>query len=552
MSSEDAHQSTYRSILENLKNSFPQPVSDRVHDAYFVFSILRALDQLDGMKSEVPMFGKPTQLNYSEAHKDRIAESPQDLEGVSNHLVSLFEGIPIWSHPKVQINVVPPPSIASIIGALLPTIYNVNMVSDDSSYQIGVAEARVIAMVSDLVGYDTKKSSGIFTFGGTGTNMYGIRIGIEKALPGAMENGIREDLLVFSSGQSHYSRLSITGWLGLGERCLVEIPTHRDNNIQVEELEKQARKALVENKKIAAFLVTLGTTDAFGLDDLEAVVKLRDQLVQEFKLEYTPHIHADAVIGWAWSVFNDYDFDRNSLGFRKRTVRALNGAIQKISKLHLADSFGIDFHKTGFAPYISSAFVCKNKSDLALLARDREKMPYLFQTGVEHPGIYSLETSRSGCGVLAALGNMLLLGKNGLRALLGHLVEMAEVLRENLEGNSHTTVLNGGNFGTVTLFRVYPDDVDTWTVKDREFSDPDYQEQLLKNNEYNQKIFNLLHEEAMRGEGILLSTTDCYRKSDFGTPILALKSYVLSPFVTEGHMEQIVQKVLEARQKIKD
>lgn len=542
----------YRSILKDLRQSFPQPVSDRVHDAYFVFSILRALDQLDGMKSRVPMLGKPRPLDYENAHRDRLAEGTQDLETVARELVEQFEGMPIWGHPRVQINVVPPPSIPSIIGALLPTIYNANLVSDDTSYQIGVAEARVIAMVSDLVGYDSTRSGGLFTFGGTGTNLYGVRLGIEKALPGAMEQGIREDVLIFASGQSHYCRLSLAGWMGLGERCVVEIPTHRDNQIQMKVLEQRAREALTEGKKIAAFLATMGTTDAFGLDDLEGIVRLRDRLVEEFSLDYRPHVHADAVIGWAWSVFNDYDFDANPLGFRKRTLRALNGAVQRISKLHLADSFGIDFHKTGFAPYISSAFVCRDRSELALLARDRQKMPYLFQTGVEHPGIYSLETSRSGCGVLAALGNLLLLGKDGLRALLGHLVEMSEVLRENLEGSSHTTVLNGGNFGTVTLFRVYPDGVDTWSVKEREFSDADYQDQLREHNEYNRKIFEHLHAEAMRGEGVLLSTTDCYRKSDHGVPILALKSYVLSPFVDEDHMEQIVAKVLEAREAIRD
>ncbi len=40
----------YRELLESLRQAFPQPVSDPVHDAYFVFSILRALDQVDALK----------------------------------------------------------------------------------------------------------------------------------------------------------------------------------------------------------------------------------------------------------------------------------------------------------------------------------------------------------------------------------------------------------------------------------------------------------------------------------------------------------------------
>ena len=75
-------------------------------------------------------------------------------------------------------------------------------------------------------------------------------------------------------------------------------------------------------------------------------------------------MHADAVIGWAWSVFNDYDFKENSLGFRPRAVRALAAAGRLISRLHRADSVGIDFHKTGFAPYVSSLFLARERDDL--------------------------------------------------------------------------------------------------------------------------------------------------------------------------------------------
>ena len=39
----------YHEILEKLRGQFPQPVSNPVHDAYFVFSILRALDQVDAL-----------------------------------------------------------------------------------------------------------------------------------------------------------------------------------------------------------------------------------------------------------------------------------------------------------------------------------------------------------------------------------------------------------------------------------------------------------------------------------------------------------------------
>ena len=79
----------------------------------------------------------------------------------------------------------------------------------------------------------------------------------------------------------------------------------------------------------------------------------------------------------------------------------------------------LDFHKTGFAPYVSSHFLARDEADLQQLVRGRADMPYLFQSGEHHPGLFSLETGRSGSGVLAALGSLRLLGKTRLRSLLG-------------------------------------------------------------------------------------------------------------------------------------
>ena len=89
-------------------------------------------------------------------------------------------------------------------------------------------------------------------------------------------------------------------------------------------------------------------------------------------------------------------------------------------------------------------------------------MPYLYHFGDYRPGMYTLETSRAGTGVLAALANLRLFGEEGLRVILGHIVEMTQRLREYLGGQAGTTVVNQYNFGTVTLFRAYPEGVDTF------------------------------------------------------------------------------------------
>jgi L-2,4-diaminobutyrate decarboxylase len=550
MTEEPRHES-YREILVGLRQAFPQPISDRVHDAYFVFSILRALDQVDAMKSASPLLGSPESLDYSAARERRIAEGPQALEKVTEQIVTYFSGMFIWGHPRAQINVVPAPTIPSIIGGLLPFLYNPNLVSDESSRRVAIAEVEAASMTAALLGYDPKHSGGVFTFGGTGTLLYGAKVGLEKACPGTVHSGVREPVVVFCSERAHYACRTVANWLGLGDEHVIQIPASDDNELQTCLLESQARSALKSGNKIAAIIATLGTTDAFGLDDLEAIVEIRDRLVDEFSLDYTPHVHADAVIGWAWSVFNDYDFNANPLEFPHRTLRALAGTKRRIVSLPRADSVGIDFHKTGFTPYVSSLFLLRDAADFSRITRDDEAMPYLFQSGHYHPGKFTLETTRSGSAPLAAIANLLLFGKDGLRALLGHLVTMAEILRDHLNGHPATTVLNRSSFGPVTLFRVYPDGVDTFSLPQREQSDAAYRETLRKHNEYNREIFALVQADALEGKGIVISMTDCYRLSDYGEPIVALKSYIMTPFSDEQHVNAVLESLWKARAAVK-
>lgn len=540
----------YQEIVAQLRTAFPAPVSDRLHDAYFVFSFLRALDQVDALKSAAPMLGSPVTLDYQAARLKRVLDEPSTPEAVTADLVHYLSGMFIWGHPRAQINVVPSPTIPSIIGGLLPSIYNPNLVSEESSRQVSLAEVEAIAMTAALVGYDTAVADGVFTFGGTGTILYGIKIGLEKAVPDVRRRGLHAPAVVICSDRAHYACRTVANWLGIGEQNVLTVPTTDDNQIRVDEMTRTLHTAIASGKRVAGIVATMGTTDAFGLDDLAGMVRARDEAVREHSLDYIPHVHADAVIGWAWSVFNDYDFERNPLAFRHRTVRALAGTSRRIRHLGLADSIGIDYHKTGFTPYVSSAVLLKNGNDFNYLRRRDEETPYIFQSGERHPGKYTLETTRAGNGPLAAIANLRLFGRRGLQSLLGHLVSMAEELREQLDGHSSTTVMNGDNFGPVTLFRVYPDGVDTFSMPKQERTDPSCREVLLRHNEYNRRIFELIQADALQGHGVVISLTDCYRMTDYGEPINALKSYILSPFSDDQHVTAVLESVWKARREL--
>ncbi|MBM4285123.1 MAG: aspartate aminotransferase family protein [Deltaproteobacteria bacterium] len=555
MPRENQERHHYSEVLEQLKTCFPYPVSNPVMDGYFIHAMSRFLDKVDDLKSAVPILGLGDQRPYLNSQASAFPEELSTVQELTGVLVDYCRGMPVWGHPNSQVNVVPTTSIPSIMAFMAGAIYNPNIIWDEYSARFAEAEIEAVAMVSDLVGYDPQQSGGVFTFSGTGTIFYGVKLALERLFGGRlMQQGLREEVKIVASASAHYAKLNAAGWLGVGMRNLVAIPATRDSEMSLPDLEDYLRQAFGAGEKVALIIATMGTTDAFGLDDLAGIVQLRDQLSQEYRLAAPPYIHADAVIGWIWAVFRDYDFDHNPLGFRGRTLRALRDSVLRLSSLGQADSLGVDFHKTGYAPYISSAFLVRDRRHLTLLCREPDKMPYLYQFGHYRPGIYTLECSRPGTGALAALASMRLFGKKGYRVLIGHIVEMAQTLRERLEAHPFIDVLNDFNYGPVTLFRVYPQGVEARQAFARELSDPAYREALERHNHYNRRIFELVRERAMRGEGVLLSWTNAYRHADYdgepGPPIAALKSFILSPWTDVAAVDLAARQVVEAREQL--
>ena len=215
-----------------------------------------------------------------------------------------------------------------------------------------------------------------------------------------------------------------------GRRTSIRVPTHsRTIRSTSRRSKRPPASSFARARRIAAIVATMGTTDAFGIDDLASLHAVRDPLVEEFKLPYLPHMHADAVIGWAWSVFQRLRL-RGQSARLSRPDRAGAGCRRQP---HPASASGrFDRHRLpqdGLrAVHLVAVPACATGPSLAIVARRRDSMPYLYHSGEYHPGMFTLETSRAATGVMAALANLLLLGKEGFRTLIGHAVEMAEVL----------------------------------------------------------------------------------------------------------------------------
>ncbi len=118
-----------RDILKQVRRAFPQPVSDPVHDSYFVHCILRALDQVDALKTQLPILGSVGPGDLGAARKAKLPAQMASVEEATSDLVSYLRGMTIFGNPRTQQNVVPPPTIPSLIGVLLSSLHNLVVVA---------------------------------------------------------------------------------------------------------------------------------------------------------------------------------------------------------------------------------------------------------------------------------------------------------------------------------------------------------------------------------------------------------------------------------------
>ena len=134
---------SYRNLLDKIRLTFPQPVSDAIHNSYFVHSIMRALNQVDTLKTDLPMLGEIVDGDFEKAKEATVPDNMATIEKVTEDLVCYLQGMTIFGHPRTQQNVVPPPTIPSLIGVLLASLYNPNLSWDDSSRLVALAEAEI-------------------------------------------------------------------------------------------------------------------------------------------------------------------------------------------------------------------------------------------------------------------------------------------------------------------------------------------------------------------------------------------------------------------------
>lgn len=493
-------------------------------------------------------------VNYSELIKDEnIPNVGKNIEEIYKKLAFYSQGMLKWNHPGAMININPPVTLASVAAASYISMYNGNGAQDMSCGYMLSTELSVIKMISSLVGIDHKNSGGIFTFGGKSTNLHALKHGIQRVQPDAIEKGVEKNIICLTSTQGHPCHREVAGWLGIGEENCKKILTDSFGRMDLKDLEEKLDEEYRRGNKVALITANGGTTIQMTIDPILEIVKIRDRFVEKYNLDYKPRVHVDSVIGWVYLFFKDYDFSENIYELSNTALKKIAKQVEFISELNYADSFGIDFHKTGFCSYISSLYMTKDVKELYDQGKTKP-IPYdELEYGNYSPFQYSLELSRSLNGPVEAYVNLNLLGTRGYQELIANLYNTGEKIKELLSKNKRFEVINNedsNGFTTLFVVKIKSDDPSFFDFGEMEIED------MKKIAEFNHKFYLYLLEQQKIGKcWFSIDYSSGYHKLTNGMKIGVLKIYQMSPFFRLQEAEKFVkdlEKMLITFDSIKD
>lgn len=478
---------------------------------------------------------------YTEDYYNRViqkADVPKTgvpMEEVIQELLKLVEGHRYVNRNYVA-NAAPLPNIASIIGNLVMVLVNGNNLWDVEGPAAATAEVEITSMLSKLIGYDESISAGYTTWGGQGAVFNSLRLAIARYAPSSNKTGVPKNLYCFCSELSHYSLYKSVEATGIGVENMIRVKVNADHSMNLEDLKEKIELVIAKGGVPLYILASMGTTDTFGVDDIEGIKLLADELERTYGI-YPIYIHADSAMGGMYTFFNQYDFESNPLQFDDNVNKVLKSYQQKFKHMKLADSMVFDFHKLGQTPYITSLFLIKNRENLKYVDLDAEETPYVGNRGYGsyHTG-YTLECSRMG-SALAIYASLLAFGIEGYQELLANYIRVNIAFREKLT-NKISNVMITNEISPVTTFRFYPEK----TKWNDELNGLLTVEEIMEINQFNDEFAEVIGAER---DTVFFGNTKKQRlveasNSNKPVSVYAHKFFAISPYSTIEEIDRYV------------
>ncbi|MFC8599175.1 pyridoxal phosphate-dependent decarboxylase family protein [Isoptericola sp. NPDC057191] len=357
----------------------------------------------------------------------------------------LYASHAVWfHHPGYAAHLNCPVTLPAVGAEAMLAAINTSVDTYDQSTVATLMEQRLVEWTADRIGFPTGDggADGVFTSGGTQSNLQALHLARERALTGAdgarLGGAARRERLgrlrVLATASGHFSVARSALLLGLDDDAVVAVPTDAAGRMDPGAL----GRALVDVERagdvVMAVVVTAGTTDRGCVDPLGPVADLCDAV--------GAWLHVDAAYG-------------GGLLLSGRRRHLLHG-------IERARSVTVDFHKTFFQPVSSSALLVREAADLARATWHADYLNPAEEAGEPNPDLNlvdrSLQTTRR-FDALKLWATLRAVGADGVGAMVDAVCDLAAAVHADLADDPELRLLAPTDLSTV-LFRFQPDGVD--------------------------------------------------------------------------------------------
>ncbi|KAM9677254.1 glutamate decarboxylase 1-like [Dama dama] len=314
--------------------------------------LLHYIEKTFDVKSKILDFHHPHQLLEGLDGFDlELSDHPESLEQLLVDCTDTLKYGVKTGHPRYFNQLSSGLDVIGLAGEWLTATANTNMFTYEIAPVFTVMEAVLLKKMCEIIGWREAEADGIFSPGGSISNLYGILVARYKQYPEIKAKGMMflPRIVLFVSEQGHYSIKKAAAILGIGMDNVIEVKCDERGKMIPAELEKNILQAKRKGQTPFCVVATAGSTVFGAFDPLHDIA----DICEIHKL----WMHVDAAWGGGLLLSRNHSY--------------------KLSGIERADSVTWNPHKLMGVPLQCSAFLTREKGLLG--ACNQMQAEYLFQ-----------------------------------------------------------------------------------------------------------------------------------------------------------------------------